>query len=180
MGPFFRIFILSLFSPVVTFASGFQIGTGAITPHFTGAGFHNYCNQIGHSNVITNPIDYIRVEGERDAFTALIGEDSICSHIEGAFYSNKLYEGNWLTFALLFGGYHFYMNHWKDEIANTPSNKEAVRPFYTKIGNFYFVPIAAIEIDLTLVHLSKSVSINFNNILTPIIFVESLSLKVKF
>jgi hypothetical protein len=174
-----RILILIFFLPTASFASGFQVGYGSITPHFTGPGFKNYCNQIGHSNVILNPTYYVRAEGQRDAFTAMMGKDSICSNIEGLFYSYKFLETKWVTMALMVGGYHFYMNHWKDEVDNTPKDRKPVTPVYTKIGNFYFVPMGAFEFDLALFH-SGSWSLNFNSIFTPIIFNHSLSLKKTF
>lgn len=161
-------------------ATGFQVGFGGLTPHYdVGPGFHNYCHQIGHSNAILNPIYYLRVEGQRDAVTAFLGEDSICSHIEGGFYTLKAYEGKWFGFGFTFGGYHFYMNHWITEENNTPPNKVPVYPVYSKIGNFYFVPLVAPEFNFGLLH-AGTWGLFVNAIVTPIISNVSVSLKKTF
>src|SRR5262245_15737807 len=101
-----RIAVLSMMlTSSVAMATGFQLGVGGITPHYgVGPGFHNYCNQIGQSNVIYNRTYYVRVEGKRDAFTYLIGYDSICSPVEGLFYTLKAYEGKWFGFGFTVGG----------------------------------------------------------------------------
>jgi hypothetical protein len=165
------------------FASGFDFGVGAVTAHINvGPGFHNYCNQIEKSDVITNNLAFFRVEGQTHVFTAMIGEDSICSPIQGAFYSYKIYESKWFGLAFIAGGYHFDYNNWVTEENNVPAGKVAVSPVYTTIGKtFYFVPVGGIEMDIGLYHWDHDKwSLNFNAILTPIIIPMTLSLKRTF
>ena len=161
-------------------ATGFQLGAGGITPHYdTKPGYHNYCNQYGHSGVIHNRTYYLRVEGQRDAFTAMVGQDSICSPIEGFFYSYKVYEGRWFGFAIIAGGYHFQMKNWELHTQNTPSTVVPPSPIYSKERGFYFVPIIAPEFSFGLLHLG-SWSLNLNSIVTPYISNFTLSLKKRF
>lgn len=173
------LFLILAFTPA-TLASGFQIGVGGFTPHYAiGPGVHDYCNQIGESDVIYNRIYYVRVEGQRDALTYMVGYDSICSPIQGAFYTYKVYEGKWFGFGLTAGGYRFNMPNWIYEENHVPANEYKVTPVYTKVGNEYFVPVLAAEFNFALVH-ADTWSIWFNALVTPIISNLSLSLKKTF
>jgi hypothetical protein len=168
------------FAELTAHASGFDIGVGAITAHVNvGPGFHNYCNQIEKSDVIMNNVAFVRGETKSSTFTALVGEDSICSPIQGLFYGYKLYESKWFGMAFIFGGYHFDHDNWVNEENNVPAGKVGVSPVYTTIGkNFYIVPVGGIEIDIGLFHWDKDKwSLNVNTILTPIIIPTMISLK---
>lgn len=176
---FFNLSMLTLVS--VTNATGFQVGAGGLTPHYNvGPGLHNYCNQIGHSNTIFNRTFYIRLETQRVALTGMKGQDSICSPIEGLFFTYKVFEGKWFGFGFDIGGYRFNMANWDARAANTPADMVVVRPIYTLLGkNFYFVPIIAPEFNIGLVHVGTW-SLMFNAIVTPIISNLSFSLKKTF
>jgi hypothetical protein len=172
------LIVITYWGPI--YSSGFQIGAGGITPHYSlKPGYHSFCNQYGHSNVIHNGTYYLRGEGNRDAFTAMVGQDSICSPIQGLFYTYKIYEGKWFGFALTAGGYHFNMKNWNIHEDNTPDNVISPTPVYTKIRGYYLVPIVAPEFNLGLVH-EGSWSLNLNAIVAPIISNLSLSLKKRF
>lgn len=162
-------------------ASGFQIGAGSITTHYgVGPGWKNYCNQIGHSDVINNPVFFIRAEGEKHAFTAMAGEDSICSPIEGAFYSYKFHDGKWFGFSFIIGGYHMDYNNWTWEEAHTPSNQSPVYPVYIQFSStYYLVPVLGFELDIALYHWDTW-SLEFETVIAPIIIPTFLALKKKF
>jgi len=175
---------LTLFFSTRALASGFEIGAGALTDHVNvGPGDHNYCNQIGTSDWINNPLFFLRVEGKVNAFTAMVGEDSICSPIQGLFYSYKLYESKWLGLSFIMGGYHFDYQNWLNEENNVPPGKVGVSPVYTTIGKtFYIVPVGGIEVDIGLYHWGyhDTWSLNLNTILTPLIIPTTISLKKTF
>lgn len=170
-----------MLNPTLVSATGFQLGFGGLTPHYdVGPGDHNYCNQIGESDIIYNRTYYLRIEGKRDAFTFMAGYDSICSPIEGLFYTLKLYEGKWFGLGLIGGAYEFNMNNWIYEEHHAPAGVLAVYPVYSKVGkNFYFVPVLGAEVNLGLAH-AGSWSLWMNSIITPIISNISISLKKTF
>lgn len=171
---------LGLLATDVATASGFQLGFGGLTPHYgVGPGYHNYCEQIRESDTIYNRTYYARVESEKNALTYMIGYDSICSPVQGLFYTYKVYEGKWFGFGLTAGGYRFNMQNWIYEEYNVPPNKIGVTPIYTKLGTGYFVPVLAAELNFGLFH-AGTWSLWLNALVTPVISNISISLKKTF
>jgi hypothetical protein len=177
------LFCALLLSSRAFAGSAIGFGFGAITAHVNvGPGYKNYCNQIEKSDVILNNVAFLRVEGKTNVITAMLGEDSICSPIQGLFYNYKFVDTKWFGLSWIIGGYHFDYDNWLYEENHIPPGRVAVSPVYTKIGTFYFVPVGGLEMDIGLFHWGarENWSLNFNAILTPVIIPMTLSFKYSF
>jgi hypothetical protein len=155
-----------------------QLGTGSITPHF-GNSKKNYCNQWNDTGIIVNKTYYVRYQSSNLGITYMVGNDSICSPIEGIFF-HWVYERyeDWEV-GVVFGGYAYEQNNWDKHAEKTPSDIDAPEPIHTKFGGRDVVPVLAIDVG---VHLIRGVgwSLKLNNFFTPVIFNHSLALEWQF
>lgn len=155
-----------------------QLGTGSITPHFSNEK-KNYCNQWNNTGIIVNKTYYVRAMVERYGFTYMVGNDSICSPIEGIFvhYMFERYE-NW-EIGMLAGGYAYEQNNWDDHARDTPSGIDAPDPVRTKFGGRDVVPVLALEVNFDLVRGDRW-AVKVNNMFTPVIFNHSIAFEYAF
>lgn len=169
--------ILFLF-PLQIFATGVELGTGGLTPHFVREK-KNYCNQWNNTGIIANKSYYIGFSGEKLGFTYMQGNDSICSPIEGIFLTYYFSRSETWDLGITAGGYSFEMDNWEDHAEKTPESIAAPSPVWTRIGNKTVVPVLAVQANLHLIR-SGNWSFKLNNLLTPIITNHSISLEYRF
>ena len=139
----------------------------------------NYCNQWNNTCVIANKSYYLGVSVHDYSIRYMQGEDSICSPIEGLFFTYYFSREEWLDLGFVIGGYAFNIQNWEDYAMTTPSGVESPEPVYFKWNNRYVVPVLALEVE---VHLIKSDrwSLKLNNAFTPIIWNHSLAIEYRF
>lgn len=172
------VLLLSLSISVISYASSIQIGTGGITPHFS-AEKKNYCNQWNDTSIIVNKSYYIRYMGERFGISYMVGEDSICSPISGAFLHYLLNSYEVVDIGLTIGAYQYNRNNWKEHALNTPSDIDAPSTLLVEIDGKEHVPVLALDVGIHLIRRGDW-SLKLNNLFTPIIFNHSLALEYRF
>lgn len=156
------LFIFSFYSQ----ASQFEYVIGGVTPHIKSPPNNNLCNQIiPNSGVIFTRLHSYRFEKENFGAGALVGENSYCQEIWGATSYYKLYQNRNLQIHSTVGFYHF----------DAKGFDFAQGSYFAKIDNFYFVPVAGVEVNLNL-YQSKDFQIKMVNLLTPIVFNHSVGI----
>ncbi|MBL7664102.1 MAG: hypothetical protein JNM93_03125 [Bacteriovoracaceae bacterium] len=153
-------------------------GAGGLTPHVTNSK-KNYCNQWNDTGIIFNRTQYIRLGISRHALTYMQGEDSICSPIEGVFYSYGFAYTKYVEFTFIMGGYSFVEENWDARNENKPNGYDTVDLVAVNIDGFEFVPILGIEVGVHLIRRNMW-SLKLNNVLTPIITNHSLAVEMRF
>jgi hypothetical protein len=172
------LFLFISFSTESYAVVGFQLGTGGLTPHFSGSK-RNYCNQWNNSGIIVNKTYYMTLLMGDVAFTYMKGNDSICSEIEGIFLLFNLKESQWWDIGIQVGGYAFNEKNWEDHAAKTPEGIEAPEPLTARINGRAFVPVLALAYNIHLIR-RDSWSLKLNNMLTPVITNHSLAYEFRF
>lgn len=171
--------ILFIFISINAFAVvGFQLGTGGLTPHFSGSK-KNYCNQWNNTGIIVNKTYYLTLLFGDVGFTYLRGNDSICSDIEGMFLNFNLQEEKWWDIGIQVGGYAFNESNWEVHASNTPSGIDAPQPVTARINGRAFVPVLALSWNIHLIRRDVW-SLKLNNMLTPVITNHSLAYEYRF
>jgi hypothetical protein len=155
------------------------LGSGGLTPHF-GKSKKNYCNQWNDSGIIYNRSRYIMIAKGNWAFTAFEGEDSICSPIDGFFFSYGFHFRERMDFSVIFGRYLYNQQNWKDHAARTPDDVRAPSPFTASIDGHRFIPVVGLQVGIHLVRSNTGWSLVLNNVLTPVITNHSLMLQMRF
>lgn len=155
-----------------------QLGTGSITPHFSGSK-KNYCNQWNNTGIIANKTYYFSLYAGNFGMTYLVGNDSICSEIEGLFLYYSLNRQQWWDLGIQFGGYAYNEKNWILHAEKTPSGIDAPEPVTTDFHGRAVVPVLALAWNIHLVR-RDSWSLKLNNMLTPIITNHSLAFEFRF
>jgi hypothetical protein len=175
---FVKSLIFLLLFTTSAYAVDVQLGFGSLTPHFSSSK-KNYCNQWNNTGIIVNKTYYLRVVGEKFGMSYLVGNDSICSEIEGLLIHYMLERYEYVDVGISFGGYAYNANNWTEHAKKTPSGIDAPEPLHTKIGDKDVVPVLALDVGI---HLIKSDvwSLKLNNLLTPVIFNHSIAFEYRF
>jgi hypothetical protein len=160
------------------FAFDLQLGFGGLTPHFASEK-KNYCNQWNNTGIIANKSYYLRLLGERLGITYVVGNDSICSEIEGLLFHYVLERGEFADIGITAGGYAYNQDNWDKHKEKTPSGIDAPEPVRTKVGDKDVVPVLALDVGLHLIR-RDSWSLKLNNLFTPIIFNHSIAFEYRF
>jgi hypothetical protein len=171
-------FLFLIISAKASAVVGFQLGTGGLTPHFSGAK-KNYCNQWNNTGIIVNKTYYLTLLMGDIGFTYIRGNDSICSEIEGIFLHFNLQEHQWWDIGIQVGGYAFNETNWEKHAAITPSGIEAPEPVTARINGRAFVPVLALSWNVHLIRRDVW-SLKLNNMLTPVITNHSLAFEYRF
>lgn len=172
---FFLIIFLYL---EISSASSIQLGAGSLTPHFS-TSKKNYCNQWNNTGIIVNKTYYVRYNLDSFGVTYLVGNDSICSEIEGLFFHYLFFQNDWNDIGITAGGYAYNQKNWDEHAKKTPSSIDAPSPVRTEYFGRDIVPVLALEVGIHLVR-RDNWSIKLNNLLTPIIFNHSLAFELRF
>lgn len=174
----FIVILLILFSFKTLATTGFQLGTGGLTPHFVSQK-KNYCNQWNNTGIIANKSYYLRLMAGDWAFTYLTGNDSICSEIEGIFLHYTLSQSEIIDMSVTFGGYAYNEDNWVIHAEGTPSDIAAPEPVSADYFGRAIVPVLALEVGVHLIRRERW-SVKLNNILTPFITNHSLAYEYRF
>jgi hypothetical protein len=98
----------------------------------------------------------------------------------GLLYTYFLFgNDNFLEFNLTFGGYSNDKGRWDNHKRDTPEGFEPVEPTYIDVDGFRFVPIAAVELNLTIAR-GKSWAFKLNNLYAYYISNHSVSMEFTF
>ena len=148
------------------FALQFEYIIGGVTPHLKSPTNENLCGEIGAgSKIIFNKTNSYRAEGESFGGGALVGENSYCEPIWGATTFYKLYKTNKVQIKGTVGFYHF----------DNKCFDLSEGAYFAHVNNFYFVPVAGLEINFNLYD-SKSYHVKMINLITPIISNHSVGI----
>jgi hypothetical protein len=174
------ILILIIITPSYSIAVGSQIqlGTGGLTPHFSGSK-RNYCNQWNNTGIIVNKSYYIAFYKEQFGVTYMVGNDSICSEIEGIFFHYIFSQDEWNDFGITVGGYAYNQGNWDKHAEKTPSGIDAPEPTSIEYFGRPIVPVLALSWGLHLIR-RDSWSLKLNSLLTPLIFNHSIAYEYRF
>lgn len=164
--------ILYLFTLILlggqAFAEFYYI-VGGITPHYQrpdGVSRKLFCNDLGNnSGVIYNELNSFRYEEKNHSYGLLVGENSYCSPIWGATYSYNILKTDTITSALTAGFYHF----------DQEGFDFSEGAYFGQIGNFFFVPIVGVEVNVKL-YSNKDFKIQLMNLVTPVLSNHSLGI----
>jgi hypothetical protein len=160
-------------------AESWGIGFGGLTQHAT-IKKHDYCRKLNDYGTIANRTGFIRYENKNNIWTAMFGEDSICSEIYGVFYGRPFAEyGKRHKFLWLVGAYTNHKSRWLTAKANTPAGFDEVSVFYVNFDGFRVIPVAAIEYDF-IIWENEKWRFSINNLLSLFITHHSLFLQRRF
>jgi hypothetical protein len=171
------VFLLLILSTVWS-QTTIQIGAGGLTPHVTESK-KNYCNQWNDTGIIFNRTYYARIGSGNHSLTLMAGEDSICSPIEGLFYTYRFYPKQFFEVGFIVGGYSFDQENWDEREANRPAGFKPVELVTVEVLGLEFVPIIGLEVGVHMIR-GQGWSLKLNNIFTPIITNHSLALEWRF
>lgn len=166
-------------------AAFFSFGFGGITTHYTEIDKdRRYCNELKDTAVIYNQSYYVRFGNQKWSLLALVGQDSICSPIIGAFVSRTLWSGKGWRTGLVVGAYKYDKRHWDTFAQQTidgdsQDDNVAPEPIDLRIGDRHFVPVLAFEFSVRLFK-SRIGSLWLNNIISIFITNHSLNYVVEF
>lgn len=151
-------------------AADFTYMIGGVTPHIqrpTGYGAVPLCNELSEgTGVIYNEVNSFRFKEGSWSTGAIVGENSYCQPIWGATQSYQIIGKNRLDISATVGFYHF----------EEESFDFSEGAYFSNIGDFYFVPIAGVEVNYTL-YKSKSFNIKTMNLITPVITHHSVGIQ---
>jgi hypothetical protein len=155
-----KIFLLALaFLNFNCWALQFEYNIGGVTPHLKTPPNHNLCNElVSGSNIIFNKTNSYRMESKDFGGGALVGENSYCKPIWGATSYYKMYKTEAMQINGTIGFYHF----------ETAGFDFSERAYFAHVKDFYFVPIAGVEVNFNLYD-SKDFHIKMVNLITPVI-----------
>lgn len=163
------LLFLGLFTGANGLAAEFSYVIGGLTPHIVkpeGIYAKPLCNEISQgSGVIYNRVDTYRYSYKDSKWSsgAIVGENSYCEPIWGAAQSYRFFDTPRFEMQGTFGFYHF------DEEGFDFSQGA----YFSKLGDFYFVPIVGVEMNLTLYD-GKDLKVKLMNLITPVITHHSL------
>jgi hypothetical protein len=160
------------------YASNIQLGFGGFTPHF-GSTKKNYCNQWNNTGIIVNKSYSLRVMGETYGFTYLVGNDSICSDIEGILFHFILEKDEWIEYGITVGGYAYDEGNWVEHAEKTPDGIDAPEPVQFEYFGRRIVPMLALDVGVQLIK-RDNWSLLLRNLFTPVIFNHSLAVEYRF
>ena len=175
---YFLLVSTIIFPHAMGTVSSVGLGTGGLTPHFTQVK-KNYCNQWNNSGVIANRSYYARIQLYDHGVSYLIGDDSICSRIEGMLYNYTFRHYEYMDVSMMMGGYTYIARNWKKHEEETPSGIDAPQPVSFNAFGTMVVPVLALGVELHLIKGEYS-SLKLMNILTPIITNHSLMFEYRF
>ena len=155
-----------------------QLGTGSLTPHFSGSK-KNYCNQWNNTGIIVNKTYYLTLHLDNIGITYLKGNDSICSEIDGLFFEYIFSRTKWNEFGVTVGGYAYNPGNWEKHAEKTPSGINAPEPVTTKYFGRDVVPVLALSWGIHLIR-GDNWSLRLNNLFTPVIFNHSIAYEYRF
>ena len=163
---FISIFLISFFSFGQAWAMQFEYVIGGVTPHIKSPPNNNLCGEIGEgSGIIFNKTNSYRVEDNNFGGGALVGENSYCQPIWGATAFYNMYSSRNVQIHGTVGFYHF----------DAKGFDFSEGAYFAHINNFYFVPIAGIEVNFN-IYDSKSYHIKMMNLITPVISNHSVAI----
>lgn len=176
----FRLFIICIFLVSLSASAtvGFQLGTGGFTPHFSKTK-KNYCNQWNNTGIIVNKSYYVRLLLGDIGLTYMVGNDSICSEIEGVFFNYTMKQYDYWDIGVTVGGYAYNVENWEEHAAKTPSGIDAPQPFTIEYFDRAVVPVLALDVGLHLIR-RDNWSLKLNNLLTPIVTNHSIAYEYRF
>jgi hypothetical protein len=160
------------------YASSLQLGFGSLTPHFSDSK-KNYCNQWNNTGIIANKTYYLRYLHGDYGLTYMIGNDSICSEIEGVFFHYLFVRTDYTETGITVGGYAFNEENWDEHAQKTPSGIDAPEPVQIDYFGREIVPVLALDFAVHLIRKERW-SLKLNNLFTPIIFNHSLAFEYRF
>lgn len=173
-----RVLFIFLFSVNAFGTVGFQLGTGGLTPHFSKTK-KSYCNQWNNTGIIANKSYYIRFLLGDLAFSYLVGNDSICSEIEGIFLHYTMTQSEYYDLGVNLGGYAYNEENWVKHAQDTPSGIDAPEPVSIDYYGRAVVPVLALDVGIHLIRRQRW-SLKLNNIITPFITNHSLAYESRF
>jgi hypothetical protein len=152
----------------LSWGSEFEYIIGGITPHISRQPNQEFCNEIkAGSGVIFNQTYSYRYNKDDVGGGALVGENSYCKPIWGATSYYRMYKNNVVQIQGTAGFYHFDAT--KDEYAGGS--------FFAHVGDFYFVPIVGVEINLNL-YQARNFNVKMVNLITPVISNHSIGIYI--
>ena len=163
---FLLLILISFMSMGQAFAMQFEYVIGGVTPHLVPPPNNNLCGEIGAgSGIIFNKTNSYRIEEGNFGGGALVGENSYCQPIWGATAFYNIHNSRSVQINATVGFYHF----------DTKGFDFSEGAYFAHVDNFYFVPIAGIEVNFN-IYDSKSYHIKMMNLITPVISNHSVAI----